>query len=446
MTERTVPIVGMTCAACESTVTAALAGVPGVDRVQASAKKGSVVISGDRLPSDSQLALALQDTHYSLGVNPWWSRDRVAWRDAALGAVVAAIIGVVVLWWEPASGWGFTAASGAMGLALAAAGLGVAASVSSCIATVGGLVLAISATRAGDRRRGVSAHVAFNAGRIVGFAALGAIAASLGSVLALNRMAFAVVLGVVAIATALLGLRLTELSPRVAGWQLTLPGRWGAWASSATGERGGLAGVAGLGALTFFLPCAFTQIAQVMAFASGSAWVGALAMGAFALGTTPGLLALGIAAATSAAASARRPLRVLGAVMVGFAVVTATGLVSGTGLFTLATPAPTERTSNVADGPRGQEVATSTVADGYEPRVSVVYVGEPVEWTISAKNLTCANMLDADSLGLERIVVMDEPVTVQFTIDEPGTYPFECVMGMYTGSFVAIERDAAARS
>lgn len=439
MTERTVPIVGMTCAACEDTVRAAVSALDGVSSVSASARRGTITISGRGVPSDAVISSALAHTPYSLGVAPWWSRDRNAWRDAAVGAALAALVGAVILWWEPASGLGQAVVGGGMAVALAALVLGLAASVSSCIATVGGLVLAISATQAGVGGFGLRKHVAFNLGRVVGFAILGGVAAAVGGVVALNSVAFAAVLILVALATGLLGLRLTELSPRVAGWRVSLPARWGRWASGDHATTRGTVGLAGLGAATFFLPCAFTQIAQILAFASGTPLVGAVTMGAFAVGTTPGLLALGLAAARSAGAAARRPMRVLGALMVGFAVVTLGGVVSGAGLFSLASGVPVERTDNVADGPGGQEVATSTVADGYLPRTTVVYAGEPITWTITPENLTCANLVNAEALGVGRITILADAVTVNFTLDEPGTYRFSCVMGMYQGSFVAIE-------
>jgi sulfite exporter TauE/SafE len=48
-----------------------------------------------------------------------------------------------------------------------------------------------------------------------------------------------------------------------------------------------------MGALTFFLPCGFTLTSQSLALISGSFWQGAAIMFFFALGTAPGLLAIG---------------------------------------------------------------------------------------------------------------------------------------------------------
>ena len=47
------------------------------------------------------------------------------------------------------------------------------------------------------------------------------------------------------------------------------------------------------GALTFFLPCGFTQAMQLYAVSTGSFWQGMAIMGLFAIGTAPGLLSVG---------------------------------------------------------------------------------------------------------------------------------------------------------
>ena len=49
-----------------------------------------------------------------------------------------------------------------------------------------------------------------------------------------------------------------------------------------------------VGALTFFLPCGFTQSIQVLAISSGSPLTGMMILGAFALGTFPVLFGIGV--------------------------------------------------------------------------------------------------------------------------------------------------------
>jgi plastocyanin len=198
-----------------------------------------------------------------------------------------------------------------------------------------------------------------------------------------------------------------------------------------------------LGAATFFLPCGFTQAVQIMALTSGSAVAGALLMGAFALGTAPGLLAAGRASSAAAMANAPAVLRGIGVVVIAFAVVTVSGaaktLVPTLGV---AAVTATERTANVIDSGGSQHAAVDVVTSGYAPANTVVYVGEPVTWTLEPTIVSCAGLVDASALGVGTFDAVSEPATVTFTLDTPGTYAYSCRMGMYSGTFTAIERPA----
>lgn len=460
MSKRDIAIAGMTCAACEDTVSQAFAELPGVDSVKASARTGIVRLSGRSLPVDAALASALAGTPYRLGTRPWLARERTVWQDVALGVAAVAVLFLAISVWDPGSRMGGLDTGLTVGSALVVLGLGVAASLSTCMALVGGLVLSLSASvKASSNRRAdaASRHIAFNVGRVIGFGALGAVAGMAGSAFALQGLPLAIAMVIVAGATAILGIRLTDASPRIAGWQVTLPSSWARWAkrSPGTSEAAGphararLASqlrAAGLGAATFFLPCGFTQVVQLLALSSGSAVTGGVMMALFAVGTAPGLLAVGMAGASARGASARRPLRVVGVVVIAFAVVTGLGGLTGAGLLSLTTDvAATERTDNVVDVNGRQVVTTEIGLQGYFPADAVVYVNEPVTWVLDPVGVGCASLVDADSMGLGRLNAISDKVVSEITLTEAKTYEFHCAMGMYSGSITAIERPAEAR-
>ncbi|SEJ17447.1 urease accessory protein UreH domain-containing protein [Demequina mangrovi] len=448
MSERTVPIAGMTCAACERTVTAAVLGLPGIESASADRRAGRLAIAGRSLPSDADVDAALADTPYSVGTRPWLNRDPFVWRDLLVAVAVVGMLAAAAWTLGLASRVQDLTSGASAGSAVVVLGLGVAASVSTCMALVGGLVVSLAAS-VPSRASGIARlrpHLAFNGGRIVGFTALGAVIGLVGRSLAPSGLLLAVVVLLAASVMAIVGVRLTETSPRVAAWQLSLPGRWGAWVRGASADdaRGGTPRALGMGAATFFLPCGFTQAVQVYALSTGSAREGALVMGLFAIGTTPGLLAAG--AAAGAAATSRRPgagrvLRGIGVAVIAFALVTASGAITqlAPGLGTTAVTA-TERTPNVSDVGGVQHVTTQVVDDGYSPATTVVYVDEPVAWTLEPVYQGCQSAIDAPSLGLDRLMVLFDAETVEFTPTETGTYRYSCAMGMYTGEFVAIER------
>jgi len=459
MTDRLIPITGMTCAACESTVAEAFAALPGVDSATASARTGVVRISGQALPTDATLAAALADTPYRLGTRRWLANDRSVWQDVALGAAAVAVLLLAISAWNPGSRVVGADAGLTVGTALFVLGLGVAASLSTCMALVGGLVLSLAAsvrTSSARRAGAVATQAAFNAGRIVGFGLLGAAAGAIGQSFALRGLPLAIAMVVVALATAVLGIRLTEVSPRLAAWQVTLPSSWSRWARRASGQTDPQASrpqatarpylrAAGLGVATFFLPCGFTQVVQLLALSSGSPATGGALMALFAVGTTPGLFAVGMAASSARSSASRRPLRVIGVVVIAFAFVTGLGGITGTGLLSShGSATATARTSNVVDVNGRQVVTTDIGVKGYLPADAVVYVNEPVTWVLHSVAVGCASLVEADALGLGELNAIFDKVSSDFTPTKTGVYRFHCAMGMYSGSFTVIERPASA--
>jgi sulfite exporter TauE/SafE len=82
----------------------------------------------------------------------------------------------------------------------------------------------------------------------------------------------------------LLGLNLTNISPRLGSFSLKLPKIFGQHIS---GEGESKWSTFLTGAATFFLPCGFTLAMQAYAITTGSFITGALVLAFFALGTTP---------------------------------------------------------------------------------------------------------------------------------------------------------------
>lgn len=442
MTERTIPIAGMTCAACESTVTEAIAALDGVERVSVSVARQSAVIEGARLPSESVIRRALAQTPYSVGRAPIVSRDPRVWRDVILAAIAIGVIALVfaTVWTGPTVGSLSTlATSGSLLLILI---LGVVASVSTCAAVVGAVAAGLGATvpqNAPGRARW-TVQLAFNGGRILGFAALGAVMGGLGTVLALSGPVITAATLISALVIGVVGLRLTGLSPRTSGWRVTLPARWGTWASAPVTGRAGAGRAALLGAATFVLPCGFTQAVQIYAISTANPGQAAVILAVFALGTTPGLLAIGMASAIRAQGWG---VRAVGVLAMGFAAVIVTSVVGTWGPAPASTLA-TEATSNVSFVDGVQHVSTDINQSGYSPHRTVVYVNEPVTWTFTTSQLSCAAIMDLESLGLGRVDALFESQTVEFTPTSTGVFDFACYMDMYQGQIEVIERPTVA--
>ena len=440
--ERSVDITGMTCAACESTVTDIIASLDGVEHVSVSVARQRAQLTGPSLPSDSQIRRALADTPYGVGREPVLSRDPVVWRDVILAAIAIGAVALVFAfaWTGPTLG-SLTSlvTSGSLVLILI---LGIGASVSTCAAVVGAVAAGLGATvsHQAPRRERWTVQLAFNGGRVAGFALFGAVIGGLGTVLALSGPVITAATLLSAVVIALVGLRLTGLSPRVSGWRVTLPARWGAWASAPVTGRAGAGRAALVGAATFVLPCGFTQAVQIYAISTASPLRAGVILAVFALGTTPGLLAIGMASAIRAQGWG---VRAVGVLAVGFGAVIFTSVASTWG------PAPsstfaTEATSNVSFVEGVQHVSTDINQSGYSPHKTVVYVNEPVTWTFTTSQLSCAAIMDLESLGLGRVDALFESQTVEFTPTSTGVFDFACYMDMYQGQLEVIERPLTA--
>ena len=178
--------------------------------------------------------------------------------------------------------------------------IGITAGLSTCMALVGGLVLGASARFAEKHPTATplqkfKPHLFFSLGRVISYFVLGGIIGYLGSFFQLSLTTLGILTIAVGAVMLLLGLQLTDLFPRLSGASFTLPkgNCQNFWNSRARKKEYSHKNSMIMGALTFFLPCGFTQAMQLFAIASGSPVTGALTMGVFALGTTPGLLGVG---------------------------------------------------------------------------------------------------------------------------------------------------------
>ncbi|HYM84201.1 MAG TPA: sulfite exporter TauE/SafE family protein, partial [Candidatus Dormibacteraeota bacterium] len=236
-----------------------------------------------------------------------------------------------------------------------------------------------------------------------------------------------------------------------ATWSPTLPMGLG----SRLGLDGGGAGAytdrraATLGALSFFLPCGFTQAIQVFALSTGSPLYSAALLGAFAIGTAPGLLAL--AGVPVAVPSKARPtlLRLVGVFVIGFALMNATSALRLSGI-TVTLPSIATAAAAVPAGVVGsdgsQTLNTIQEADGYSPSNVAIYAGIPTRWLIDSRSsASCATSLVVPRLGVSRRLQRGTN-----EIDLPalpaGALDYSCAMGMFGGRITIVPPPAASPS
>lgn len=294
--------------------------------------------------------------------------------------------------------------------------VGLVAATSSCLAVVGGLLLSVSATWSGTHASATRLQkfrplALFNAGRLGGYFLLGGLAGQVGKSLSLSPYATGVMTVAIALVMIVLGLNILRILPKKY-CRLPLP--------RAMTERirhlshsESLGAPLLLGALTFFLPCGFTQSMQLLALGSGSFLAGGLIMLVFALGTLPALLGISVVSSVVEGRPAQWFLHFSGAVvlLLGFLNLQSGLLLTGNDLSQLLpawsttdSVARAESEGFVMIDPQGRQIMSMYVTNsGYTPTTFTIRPGLET-WVYAIANDVvsgCASFLVDSAHGLQ---------------------------------------------
>jgi len=170
--------------------------------------------------------------------------------------------------------------------------IGVIASLSSCMAVVGGLLLSMSASFAKEddfeekKVNRLKPAIMFHVGRIVSFFVLGGVIGAIGAVFQLNTTWVFILSFVIAVIMFILGINLLDVFPWAKRLQIGMPKFLSRHAIGVSKLNHTLTPLL-VGIATFFLPCGFTQSMQMYTLTTGNFMNGGLTMFAFVLGTFP---------------------------------------------------------------------------------------------------------------------------------------------------------------
>lgn len=436
---------GMHCRSCELMITEQLLKVKFVKNVKLDYRQGKAEIFYEQNePNLEELRTKILDAGYQLGPEEniaWYSKNIADYQELGVALLI------VFTLWLVLKSLGLMdvnpdikdSTSGLLVVLL----VGLTAGFSTCMALVGGLVLGISSSYAKKHPTATFAQkfrpqLFFNLGRILGYLIFGGILGALGSVFQLSTMILSFLTIIIGLVMLLMGIKLLGIFPRFENINITLP----ASVYRLLGIKRGMQEynfkqALILGALTFFLPCGFTQAMQLYAISTGSFLQGSLIMGLFALGTLPGLLSIGGVTALVKGVNARRFFKVAGVVVIVFAVLNLrNGLnLSGWDLSTL----PQVNTENVTLENGVQVVRMTENYQGYTPNSFTVRKGIPVKWIINSEApFSCASTIVMPKYKINKNLSAGENI-IEFTPTEVGSANFSCAMGMYTGTFNIID-------
>ncbi len=291
----TLHVSGTHCASCKILIEDVLNEQIGVENTRVDLKQETVSFDTELENTRAELAEMLTEkikhNGYTLSIekiSKEKSTDNVLWQALPIGLVFLALFFMLQKSGVLNLGIGGTITPTTSFI------IGLIASVSSCLAIVGGLVLSLSAKISQDKVSDKKTFILFHSGRLVSFAILGGVLGVLGQAIGIN-FTFTAVLGIIAsVIMLMLGLNLVGVFKKN---KIALPS--GIFNFFRKIEHKTFTPLI-VGFATFFLPCGFTQSMQVSALSSGSFVSGMMIMFAFALGTLPMLALLSFGSASFA--------------------------------------------------------------------------------------------------------------------------------------------------
>lgn len=279
-------IQGMHCKSCVILTESELMDHPGITSARTDLRSHSVEIEGsfpDASPTEIAEELSGLLAKHGYTVSEEKPADIKNWSQFKIAVPLALVFGVFFLALQKMGIVNLIQADTvSYGTAFF---IGLIASVSTCMAVVGGLVLSMSATFA-KKGGTASPQILFHSGRLLSFFLLGGVIGSLGANFSLGASASFTLGLIIGIIMLILGINLLDIFPSAKKFQPTWPEFLSKHALGVSKWNHTLTPFL-VGIATFFLPCGFTQSMQLYTLTTGGFFAGALTMLFFALGTLP---------------------------------------------------------------------------------------------------------------------------------------------------------------
>lgn len=277
---------GMHCHACTLVIESELRDLPNVTKVKANLSRHAIDIEGDfenmtLAQITEALTVPIKSHGYTVEIEKQIREKK--WSDFKIAIPIALAFAVVFVALQK---MGIVNLVGGGNVTYGTAFvIGIIASLSTCMAVVGGLLLSMSATFAkeGDR---VRPQLMFHGGRLVSFFILGGVIGALGSAFTLSSSATFVLSLTVGVVMLILGINLLDVFHFTKKLQPSMPKFIAKHAHGMSKFNHTLTPLL-VGVATFFLPCGFTQSMQLYTLTTGSFMSGGLTMFVYALGTLP---------------------------------------------------------------------------------------------------------------------------------------------------------------
>lgn len=429
--KKTIYIKGMHCASCEMIIKDRVEDIKWVQVQKISAKNGKLDVEVNNENLLKKINEEIKKAGYIPTTEP--AQPTEQYKKIGTGILAGIVIFLLILLgnklniaqhipsWDGKISYGIALLTGLI------------ASVSTCLAIVGSIVLGFW-TYADNTRWTkwlLKTHLSFHAGRIGGFFVGGAILGLVGQTFSLSLNMTSIVTIIVGIIVVRMGLHILKIVPSISSLGVHLPKK--RTEKILTTKNPLFAPI--VGALTFFLPCGFTLSMQLVAITSGNSLQGWLIMAMFALGTMPVLFALWLGSSYIKEKKFTFLHTIVWAIIIFFGIFM---INNGRTLLWAAPQKPVQEefSSNIT------YETIHVEHDGYQtiPEKILLQAGKNYELIITPNSNGKGCMINMLIPKLDRTIrpiKKDQPIVYRFTNIQKGQYAIVCgTMGMYQGQIL----------
>lgn len=432
--KKTIHIKGMHCPSCEILITDKLKEMPNVSEVKSDFKKQEAKVYFTGHLDQDIVNKKIQPFGYEIGERKDQDEDDEPLSKKIFEAFLITLgLGLIYLIAKEINIIPVINITGNLNL-LTVLFLGLVASISTCMATSGALFL----STIGRRTNNLKQAVFFSLGRIISYAFFGFVAGLIGSIIITNFKFGSVLTLLAAIFMILLGLDMLKIVTFAA----IVP--FGATSSIFRRLEHALIkdphkSAFFLGAITYFLPCGFTQATQVYALGLASPWQSALTMAVFALGTAPAIVFIGSLRGLLKSTFYQYFMKTVAVGVLILGLYYATNFLSIYGINLGLNQVKKSDSANTKIENGKQIINMDVVSGGYIPNFFTIKKNVPVKWVINGKNVFgCQGYFVVPSLNVSKALNEGENI-IEFTPKDAGFINFSCGMGMYRGRIEVVD-------
>ncbi|MFT4312688.1 MAG: sulfite exporter TauE/SafE family protein [Candidatus Woesearchaeota archaeon] len=410
--KKTYYVKGMHCASCEKLIKERFEQEKKIKRISFS---GSTIELELKKPlTQRQLQQCLDGTEYTLT-----TRREIPYKEIFIGVVLVLAIYSIMKITNLESFVNLSQITPSTALLM-----GIFASISTCLAVTGGVVLALSSKL--PKFEQTTFHAIFNITRVATFTTLGFALGYIGSFFHINPTVSGLITFILAVFLIIIGLQLLSILPPIL--RFGVDSSFLSQMNTSSKKQASITGVA-----SFFFPCGFTQALQLYAMTTGNPTLSAMLLLFFAIGSTPALLGIGFIQTTISGIVRQRVNAIAASIIV---VIGISLLLPSATLLGITLPSSTSTPVGditpdmfvpVVDG--YQIVKMSVDGINYIPHQFYLQKDIPVKWQIDGtRAIGCTRVIMAPRLGITEMV--GNQLEIEFTPTQTGEIPFHCGMAM----------------